>query len=226
MHYQSIERGGIKQNTNDESYIKKFLRHILNAPKPEPQTRQIIVNAHPPIDFNPTLRDWRAYHCHRFGYQIHQRQGQRCGVRRAKKGITKPTHLQCIQADGNCFFRAISAELTGGLNEDYHADLRQKTIDIMREFEDRFSALIGKPVDDYIEQTSMDQDTTWSTDHEINAMAVLLQTPIVVYTLPDGTMTCHFLTFKPLCRVNNVERFGEQCIYLCLLNNHYERILS
>lgn len=53
-----------------------------------------------------------------------------------------------------------------------------------------FEDIVGKPIDDYLNDTKMENDTVWETEVEILALATFLETP---------TMGHNNIRFATLC---------------------------
>ncbi len=108
-----------------------------------------------------------------------------------------------ICGDGNCFFSAISRfttackELPHGTDEK-HNELRQKTCDLIvqhrekkdsliyKKMMDRETPLVGNQLDAYIKQkrATTGQLYTWSDSITFEAMAAMLNRPIMQLTYP------------------------------------------
>ena len=98
-----------------------------------------------------------------------------------KKPLTTPTKFYYIQGDGNCLFRALSYAVTG--RQVYHASLRHKIVNHMREIENLLQPHIGMSLIDYLNSSRMaiKNDKVWGTDIEILAACSLLKTDIYTY---------------------------------------------
>ena len=81
----------------------------------------------------------------------------------------------------------------------------------------------------------MRKDTEWATELELFAAATLLHTPIIIFTTSAGNQQgalkqFQFLTHDPLFDTNGrpwshtSNKFNE-CVFLTLLGNHFERIV-
>ena len=71
------------------------------------------------VNFRPTMASWRLHHCNRLSHPTPRPRWERRNVAQ----MTVPTVVDLIGGDGNCFFRAISRELTG--SQEYHSYIRK-----------------------------------------------------------------------------------------------------
>lgn len=95
------------------------------------------------------------------------------------KELGKPIKLHSINGDGNCLYRALSYAVTG--RQVYHASLRHKIIDHMREIESLLKPHMGMSLIDYLNNSGMANDRVWGIDVEIFAACSLLKTDIYIY---------------------------------------------
>lgn len=98
-----------------------------------------------------------------------------------------------MQADGNCFFRAISEALYG--QQDDHQEIRDTLINFIVSNKDVFVKFIpstAESIDKHLQR--MQQKGTWATHLEIFAATSLLQIPIYVaakHWCTTGKCTTH-----------------------------------
>lgn len=84
-----------------------------------------------------------------------------------------------VAADGNCFFRALSDQLTG--HEHTHADLRHQVVEYIRANEAIFSPFIedDEDFDEYCDR--MSQDAEWAGHIEVQAASLVLESNLKIY---------------------------------------------
>jgi len=144
----------------------------------------------------------------------------RLARRLEKEVLGVPSTIQNVQADGNCFFRAVSLELTGA--EESHHKIRESVVDFMKD-KSAFEGYVGRPIADYLNESKMKEDRTWATDIEIVATATFLQSIVYVYgTYDDETK---WLKHSPLFRDETIKMFG-QCLYIVNAHNHFKRVVD
>ena len=129
-----------------------------------------------------------------------------------------------IHGDGNCFYRSISAVVTGNYN------VESKDYLIVKEklfhFMDANSSVIDNltNTENYATTSDTRLPDRWATDHEIAAMASLLKTSIAVYSMFGNTWT--WSVFQPNHLMTSLP-FSDHFIYLSNVNqNHYEPVIS
>jgi len=128
-------------------------------------------------------------------------------------------------------FRAISKDVA--LTEEHHVMVRSLAVKTIQDgrFQQGFSTLIGKNVDEYLEDSKMLEDEVWGTGVDIFALATLLQTPISVYYQASRNRDPQWYQYRPLKPnshgfVTEVLDTATPCIYLWNGGNHFDRVLN
>ncbi|XP_077972734.1 uncharacterized protein LOC144427420 [Styela clava] len=98
--------------------------------------------------------------------------------------LNEPAKVVSVKADGNCFFNALSHELSG--TEHNNAQLRQAIAQNIEENPCVFSNILRDEyaedgVENYIKQSKMFDDGTWATEVEIFSACDLLALDIYTY---------------------------------------------
>jgi len=86
-----------------------------------------------------------------------------------------PVQFVVCHGDGNCFFRAISAAITGSQVD--HLKFRQAIVQYIM----MHGTYEGKDGHEYLKESKMMEPTIWATETEIQACADYLRTDIYVY---------------------------------------------
>lgn len=135
---------------------------------------------------------------------------------------TPPLETLTVRGDGNCFFRAISAVVSG--SEAEHMTVRTAVTKHVSDHPDMYRTFLMSRggMTKYI--SSMTRSREWATDTEIMATATLLRTVIMVYSPIQfgGKTEYHWQTFKPL---DNPE-MTYPVIYLSNKNEHFDPVLD
>ncbi|XP_048745711.2 uncharacterized protein LOC125658480 [Ostrea edulis] len=133
-----------------------------------------------------------------------------------------PKQTLTVRGDGNCFFRAISAVVSG--SEAEHMTVRTAVTKHVSDHPDMYRTFLLSRggMTKYI--SSMKRSREWATDTEIMATATLLRTVIMVYSPIQfgGKTEYHWQTFKPL---DNTE-MTHPVIYLSNKNEHFDPVLD
>eukprot|EP01041_Mallomonas_annulata_P007712 gene7712-15781_t len=98
--------------------------------------------------------------------------------RMAEKGL----HIVEVQADGNCLFRAIAHQMY--LDENRHAELREKCVKHMKIHHVRFSLFCSLDFNEYLNEIMT--PGMWGDDLEIKALEEILDRVICIYSSEDG----------------------------------------
>ena len=139
-------------------------------------------------------------------------------IQTSKRNLMPPTKTEPIVGDGNCFFRALSQEMTGCQN--FHEEIRKRVVKVIRDNDNNeMEQYIDGKTEDYLRSTEMAAPGTWATDAEVMAAAKLLQTTICIYTQSGSTRT--WLDHIPIGEMGGSER-----IYLVNHCGHFERVIS
>ena len=106
-----------------------------------------------------------------------------------------PCKMLPIPGDGNCLFSSISYCLTGNM-DNFHkirAIIVENMIGNLKEACNKFiankfpmSAINFRNVNDYIVKSKMRNNSTWGSDVELFALALLLRTDIWIYSTEFG----------------------------------------
>ncbi|XP_077968311.1 uncharacterized protein LOC144422216 [Styela clava] len=134
--------------------------------------------------------------------------------------LNKPAKVVSVKADGNCFFNALSHELSG--TEHNNAQLRQAIAQNIEENPCVFSNILRDEyaedgVENYIKQSKMFDDGTWATEVEIFSACDLLA--LDIYTYFENT----WLKYSRALLNRNYVTHSRGSIYLNNKGgNHYE----
>lgn len=139
---------------------------------------------------------------------------------------TPAATIDCIEGDGNCFFRAVSKEVLG--SEIYHSLLRDRICIFMNQHPITFQNWCIEPIHPHI--VRMSQSRQWATETEIVAVATYFGCKIIEFTSswPVGG-GWQWIEVEP-ARINNLDpehRFSiTGQLYLHHTNgNHFDRIV-
>ena len=176
-----------------------------------------------PFKFHPVDEQWQRNMCAQTGLQFYAITRIRAGG--PNVSLTRPDMrtVKRIQGDGNCLFRAFSYIITG--SESQHMSVRQAILDHMisiAHFMDRH--IVGySSIQDYIADKKMDQEFTWGTDIEMLALAHLLQTPVISYSVQHDV----WARYAP-CHVDRtlVDDLQQMSIYIIHVYNHFNVLCS
>ena len=135
---------------------------------------------------------------------------------------TPPLETLTVRGDGNCFFRAISAVVSG--SEAEHMTVRTAVTKHVSDHPDMYRTFLMSRGGMTKYMSSMTRSREWATDTEIMATATLLRTVIMVYSPIQfgGKTEYHWQTFKPL---DNPE-MTYPVIYLSNKNEHFDPVLD
>ena len=228
--YQLANKHGtiLKQKSHGVNLKPHCKRQQLEPEDIPPQTDEAREKEEDPVctgevprqvfSFTPTSAAWRRYHVDRL--QLPKLKPMK--ARRRAAVLTNPKLTDSIEGDGNCFFRAMSLELTG--TQSHHQRVRDALVAFLSKpaNNSHFCNYIGNDIGLYLETSRMADNGVWATDVEIVAIATLLQTTVFVFTDYNGTR--RWLPYKPLFH-QDVQRFDE-CIYLANVCAHFERVIA
>ncbi|XP_069103499.1 OTU domain-containing protein 1-like [Argopecten irradians] len=144
------------------------------------------------------------------------------GPRKSFYDKSPPKQTIPIRADGNCFFRAISAIITGSESE--HLRVRELITKHVSDHPDMYRTFLMSRggMNEYL--SNMRRPKEWATDVEILATATMLKSVVEVY-FPcqiKGITEYRWQTFKPL---DNPD-MNHPAIYICNKNEHFEPVLD
>ncbi|GFO29680.1 otu domain-containing protein 5 [Plakobranchus ocellatus] len=167
--------------------------------------------------FNPTDLTWRKLQCSRLVLPA----PEMIPDRQSRDYLGLPEATDSILDDGNCFFRAVSFEITG--SQEHHEEVRAFTVSFLRENHETFSNYIGMDIETHFNKSGMESVRTWATV-EIICLATLLQTVIYVYTVTGGSR--NWIPYKPYFTSSSPDgNYMRQAIYLSNMSAHFERVL-
>ncbi|XP_048256505.1 OVARIAN TUMOR DOMAIN-containing deubiquitinating enzyme 7-like [Haliotis rufescens] len=120
--------------------------------------------------------------------------------------LAKPSKIEPMRGDGNCYFRAISQALFGV--QKYHLSVRNANVTLMVEHHEQIKKHFGES---YLENSGMDIDGKWATEVEILSTAAILNTNIQIWSKSGSSMKWLCYKSETLGQVSMTEK----CIYLC-----------
>ena len=146
----------------------------------------------------------------------------RYGQTKYYSNTSGPTRTFSVEADGNCFFRALSVVITG--NEISHMRIREEITRHVQNHSDIYRTFLQSRggMDTYVR--SMRRAREWATDTEIFAAATFLNTIIEVCSVlrtRNGT-EYQWQTFSPLKERGD----PHSRIYICHKYEHFEPIID
>lgn len=146
----------------------------------------------------------------------------KCAELKQFKQDSPPRDTLTVRGDGNCFFRAISAVVSG--SEAEHMTVRTAVTKHVSDHPDMYRTFLMSRGGMTKYMSSMTRSREWATDTEIMATATLLRTVIMVYSPIQfgGKTEYHWQTFKPL---DNPE-MTYPVIYLSNENDHFDPVLD
>ncbi len=97
--------------------------------------------------------------------------------------LCKPSKIESMMGDGNCFFRAISYAIFG--LQSRHRCVRNSIVLWMTIHHDKIKEHFG---DTYLENSSMDSNGKWATEAEILSTAAILETDIQIWCKSGGDL--------------------------------------
>ncbi|KAL3851911.1 hypothetical protein ACJMK2_015606, partial [Sinanodonta woodiana] len=183
-------------------------------------TASMAFQLYPPKKFRPVSRQWqieKSKDLH-LNVQFYLKYGRE----KLFTQTSPPKQTASVQADGNCFFRALSYVITGV--EDYHMNIREAITMCVEKNSGMFRTLLQSRGGMHNYVCSMRQPREWATDTEIFAAATLLKTVIEVCT-PCRTkrgLEYQWQTFTPL---DKPELRGPS-IYISNRDSHFEPVLD
>ena len=132
--------------------------------------------------FCPVNVSWQKTSCTILGLRYHNSNNMKVSDGGVHQPLTEPylRRVRRIIGDGNCLFRSFSFIVTG--SEVHHMEIRQSILCHMIGIAD---LLLGHHINgyqdiyEYIQETRMDQFSSWGTDVEMLTFSHLLQTHTV-----------------------------------------------
>ena len=177
--------------------------------------------------YSPISKDWQISKCNLLGIPFEKELSQANYYIGQPLGGFIPLELHPIEPDGNCFFRAISAVLSG--SQDYHKKLRgeiyrfiavQGASLISRYLEVKFN---GESPREYLLRSNMDTETIWATDVEIIATSFMLDVDLFVANEHSDTKKTwnqiRWYRYHP-----NKADYTKQAIYINNVHDHFEPV--
>ena len=187
----------------------------------------------PEYRYYQTDERWQQQVCARLGVSFVRSTGFQPGGPDTVLRRPDLRSLRNVEADGNCFFRAISYIITG--SETQHLEIREAIISYMLSIE---HLLIGhdstghanflvplniNSVQQYIDNTGMARNGTWGTDIEMLIVSHMFTCNVYSYDANSNT----WAVFSP----TNIERrlprtYNTKGIYLYLRHAHFYVVSS
>ena len=180
-----------------------------------------------PYYYYPVDLEWQKTACATLGLEHHHPPPRHRGGG-ANVPLTPPdhNHTKDIDGDGNCMFRSFSYVITG--SQAQHMAVRQAILDHMVAishllYAHQYDLFAGySSVQQYIEDTKMNQNETWGSDIEIITLSHLINTCIFTYSTQDQ----NWYRFSP----HSVDRtlpddITQRAMYLRYLPGHYDVVL-
>mmetsp|Transcript_16642 Transcript_16642/g.30533 ORF Transcript_16642/g.30533 Transcript_16642/m.30533 type:complete len:502 (-) Transcript_16642:196-1701(-) len=90
-----------------------------------------------------------------------------------------------VKGDGNCLFRAVSAQIFG--EAEWHMEVRQRVVEHMRKDQAYFSSFIVRDFDSYLR--SMAESGTFGSNPELQAISELYNRSVLVFSC-DSLYNC------------------------------------
>ena len=175
----------------------------------------------PPAVFYPVSAEWQRQKASRLNLSVKRTLTFGSQMRRFYPN-TPPRKTEPVRGDGNCFFRAICAIITG--SESDHMLVRKAVTQHVSDNPNMYRTFLESRGGMTKYLSSMKQSREWATDTEIMATATLLKTVIMVY-FPcqiGSRFEYRWQTFKPL---DNPE-ITHPVIYLTNKNEHFDPVLD
>lgn len=170
--------------------------------------------------FVPPSREWQVTKARQLNIRVQYY--MRYGNPKYYNNKSAPKMTASIEADGNCFFRALSVIITGV--EDNHMTIRQEITRHVEKHSDIYRTFLQSRggMDTYVR--SMRRPREWATDTEIFAAATFLKTIIEVCSVHRTRhgSEYHWQTFAPLDDHNS----QLPKIYINHKYEHFEPILD
>lgn len=172
--------------------------------------------------FTPPSQQWQREKARQLNISVTEY--MRYGQSKHYNNTSGPKHTFTVEADGNCFFRALSVVISG--TEDNHLRVRQEITRHVEKHSEIYRTFLQSRggMDTYVR--SMRRNREWATDTEIFAAATFLNTTIEVCSVlrtRNGT-EYQWQTFSPL----NSHGHGDpqSRIYINHRYEHFEPILD
>ncbi|XP_065313505.1 uncharacterized protein LOC135922911 isoform X1 [Gordionus sp. m RMFG-2023] len=224
-HVLPIDSGS--QNVEFEDKNIQLDRDFINPKTPiELDDDILMINKleNIPRYFFPTTKVWKKYHAKIYGLKP----PKRCRDVDYGKQLGEPTILVQIEGDGNCFYRAISVELTGAQNS--HVILRQWLAQFM------LTSEMGKVIENYLYEmnkkieiktyvsNNVMTQKIWASDTEVRAMATMLNMAIFTYIKYNDNFV--WARYDPFYIRDNIKIFNNNFIYIKNGGSHFENVLD
>ena len=170
--------------------------------------------------FHPVDEVWQKRVCGALGLKY-------CGQNGVARGgpevcLTNPVSVKRIRGDGNCFYRSIVYIITGSQEE--HPAMRKAIVNHMRATGDQLIMRQGVGVEQYIAESSVENNGEWATETEMYAACHLLRTVIYSYIQAQGVWRCmHPRLMDNTLAERDISKMG---IYIDNPPNHFEVVQS
>ncbi|XP_061601162.1 uncharacterized protein LOC133463585 [Cololabis saira] len=165
------------------------------------------------LQFDPLSKDVAQSICKRLNV-VFEKVDQQVAVGVGLLGV--PCKNENIEADGNCFFRALSQAVSG--TQSSHRKIRLAVVKHLQKNASEYISILRSEyssVADYVRESKMTYVGSWATEVEIQAAADCLG--VDIFTFCDG----RWLEYS--CKYNGLSKQG---IYLENINgNHYETVV-
>ena len=136
-----------------------------------------------PYSYYPVDVVWQRNACTTLGLQYCRSSRLTAGGPHVPLTPPDPCRIKTITADGNCLFRSLSYIITG--SQEQHMHLRRVILDHMVHIAHFLLGHLMHPhylsIQEYIQDTRMNEPTSWGTEIEIWTLAHLLGTCIFTY---------------------------------------------
>lgn len=134
---------------------------------------------------------------------------------------TEPSLKHQTLGDGNCFFRTISALVTG--EDTYHSFIRGQVCTFLQTNAEGMLEITQSP--NYLQTSNMFSDREWATEVEIFACATMLNTVVYVYT--QSGKTRNWLKHEPICNLVSENLLPtDRALYISNISRHFEPVLK
>ena len=144
-----------------------------------------------PFRFHPVDEQWQRLTCANLGLRFHRKNSVRPGGPDVVLTAPDLRTIKRILGDGNCLFRSLSYIITGSKNQ--HMAVRAAILQHMVHIAHFLLVhyIDYTSIQEYIQETKMDQACTWGTEIEMLTASHLLQACVVSYETGRATWNRH-----------------------------------
>ena len=141
--------------------------------------------------FHPVDEQWQRLTCANLGLRFHRKNSVRPGGPDVLLTAPDLRTIKRILGDGNCLFRSLSYIITGSENQ--HMAVRAAILQHMVHIAHFLLVhyIDYTSIQEYIQETKMDQACTWGTEIEMLTASHLLQACVVSYETGRATWIRH-----------------------------------